>query len=627
VTIIDKQRFYIAEQYIRVSRGLFESILSSKNKMVVISDHEPSDDELYNATKDSSMFTILPALFCLYQGIELLLKGFVCLKSNERLKHKAEKLIEMFFVFYPGATSLGELFIKLIEKPEPFIDEFVSLNKIKNIEQLYTSFRYPENNCKQIDYTPLKYPDDKAFLAQIQNICNDIKQVLLLSVSLFHSLEDKSFKNYTAEFHIDTSAEKTVFSFRKQNRNLSFYIPELPDEEPLTDTLLDGLVKAALIIAKVPMRFMEITVSDIIRLTAEPTDDSSAYAFAEAFIEALEAFYEENEVHITRMFGSFVYLKKTDGQLRAVKATPIPIQYCPLMKQLLTEVGGETAEKLLASAKAGDAASQPETMCRLINEVVIKGGYFDTARPLNSCEANVLFGASETMSSAFKHGLIDAVVIVSNNLGTIITTNESNTQGAVKRMTGLFLTSPSRQIVKTAREAGIIPVFPHTAIIDQREGVRMAIALGYKNIAVSLAWKDNALLGELDSLETNGVTLYKFGLCSTGIDDTTAEAMEKHADLIWSCASKAVRTNIAPNAIAQVGIKIPVHIMTEKGWRLVKNHLEETDSARTGHPVSYDGVICEKGTDKPVILNGDNRFTVLAAKDLLDCTDCPHPCI
>ena len=67
-------------------------------------------------------------------------------------------------------------------------------------------------------------------------------------------------------------------------------------------------------------------------------------------------------------------------------------------------------------------------MCELIDEVVIKGGYFDTSRPLNSCEVNVLFGASETMSSAFEAGLIDAAVIVSNNLGTIITTDQSNTQ-------------------------------------------------------------------------------------------------------------------------------------------------------------------------------------------------------
>lgn len=28
-------------------------------------------------------------------------------------------------------------------------------------------------------------------------------------------------------------------------------------------------------------------------------------------------------------------------------------------------------------------------------------------------------------------------------------------------------------------------------------------------------------------------------------------------------------------AVAQVGIKIPVYIMTEKGWNIVNNHLHE----------------------------------------------------
>ena len=146
------------------------------------------------------------------------------------------------------------------------------------------------------------------------------------------------------------------------------------------------------------------------------------------------------------------------------------------MKKLLEEVGGDNAKKLIECLGKSDLRKQTKEMCNLINEVVIESGYFDTNRPLNSCEANVLFGASETMSSAFKTGLIDAAVIVSNNLGTIITTNEFNTQGAVKRMTGLFHTSPNKTILERAKEAGIIPVFPYTAIIDQLEGVKKAIS-------------------------------------------------------------------------------------------------------------------------------------------------------
>lgn len=336
--------------------------------------------------------------------------------------------------------------------------------------------------------------------------------------------------------------------------------------------------------------------------------------------ECIRDYYSEHEMHITRMFGSYILLGKESGKLKALKATPIPIQYCPLMIKLLKEVGGEVAERLLGTLQIEDQEIQTKMMCHLIDEVVIKGGYFDTSRPLNSCEANVLFGASETMSSAFQDGIIDAAVIVSNNLGTIITTNDSNTQGAVKRMTGLFYTSPSKEIIETAKKSGIIPVYPYTATINQLEGVKKAIRLGYKKIAVSVAANDNILHEALKRLETDGITIYKFGLCSTGIDSKTAKIMGENADVIWTCASKNVKEFVEPNAIAQVGIKIPVHIMTEKGFQIVRSHLMR---------MGFDGSVVRliKGSEKPVFLNEKGKIKVLQKKMLHDCIDCPHPCV
>lgn len=333
-------------------------------------------------------------------------------------------------------------------------------------------------------------------------------------------------------------------------------------------------------------------------------------------------YYSNKGVHITRMFGSYILLKKDNGELKAIKATPIPIKYCPLMINLLKEVCGKTAEKLLNSLKNSDSAKQTKLMCELINQVVIKAGYFDTNRPLNSCEANVLFGASETISSAFKNGMLDAAVIVSNNLGTIITTNESNTQGAVKRMTGLFYTSSSEEIVNEAQKAGIISVFPYTSTIDQIAGVKEAIKRGYKRIAVTLAAQDNELLEQIKDLESTDVTIYKFGLCSTGIDEKTALMMKENADIVWSCASKYVKEYIEPNAIAQIGIKIPVHIMTRKGWELVKNHLQFMSEE-----VHLDDVKLCDGDEKPTFLHLDGEIIKLVKRDVKKCNDCPYPCI
>lgn len=336
--------------------------------------------------------------------------------------------------------------------------------------------------------------------------------------------------------------------------------------------------------------------------------------------QSIRDYYSIRELHITRMFGSYILLQRENEKLRAVRATPIPIQYCPLMVKLLKEVGGEYADTLLETLKTEDEQLQTEMMCNLINEIVIQGGYFDTNRPLNSCEANVLFGASETISSAFKSNLIDAAVIVSNNLGTIITTNDLNTQGAVKRMTGLFYTSPSGKIVNTAVASGIIPVFPYTATIDQVVGVKEAMKRGYKRIAVSVAAGDNYLLKELKELETDGVVLYKFGLCSTGINKETALIMKENADVVWSCASKYVKEMIEPSSIVQVGIKIPVHVMTEKGWEIIKNHLSYMNFEDTNLKTGY-------GEDKPVIFNEKGKMKILTKKEIHNCTDCPHPCV
>lgn len=340
-------------------------------------------------------------------------------------------------------------------------------------------------------------------------------------------------------------------------------------------------------------------------------------------LSILRDFYEENQFHITRMFGSYILLKGNKEELKAIKATPIPIKYCPLMTKLLKEVGGDIAEKILMTLQTEGEKLQTEAMCDLINEVVIKSKYFDTNRPLNSCEANVLFGASETIASAFDNNLVDAAVIVSNNLGTIITTNSNNTQGAVKRMTGLFYTSPSEKLVETAMNENIIPVFPYTAEIDQIAGIKKAIELGYKKIAVSVAAKDNYLLKQIKQIEKeNNVLIYKFGLCSTGIDEKTAIIMKDNADVIWSCASKQIKNYVEPHAIAQVGIKIPVHIMTSQGWQIVKNHL-----VKMNPELGNQSIDLVEGENKPVLLNNDNSIKVLKKKNVYNCQDCPRPCI
>lgn len=444
----------------------------------------------------------------------------------------------------------------------------------------------------------------------------------LYRIDRFHH----KYGEYTTDTFYDDEDRVEKYTFHLNNPHVEKYFDITKEEaKSLNNWQSEGLVEYLKQNIKTPHLDDKFTIYDI-RIkdgNLEVYTNKYNHKFIRNLNDSVREYLSAREMHITRMFGSYIIIRRENGELKAVKATPIPIKYCPLMIKLLKEVGGEVAEKLIASLSDTNEEEQTKMMCELINEVVIKGGYFDTNRPLNSCEANVTFGASETIFSAFSNNLIDAAVIVSNNLGTIITTNAPGTQGAVKRMTGLFYTSPNKDIVATAEKEGIIPVFPYSAKIDQLAGVKEAIKKGYKRIAVSVAAEDNHLHKELKKLEmVNNVTIYKFGLCSTGITEDTAKIMQEYADVVWSCASKQVRDYIDPASIFQVGVKIPVYVMTEKGYEIIKNHLSLMNNTS-----SLDEIELTKGEEMPVALNNSEGIKLLKRKELHKCSDCPHPCI
>lgn len=187
---IEKDRFYISEQYIQASKNMIDGMLKTKNSLVIISDHRISNEELVDSLKYSSGSIILPALFCLYQGIELLLKGFVMHKAHKKSCHKTEELCNDFSEFYKDEEELTSLLRKLIFSPEPFIKQYMDVNNLDSIELFYNSLRYPDSKGSGLtDYFILKYPNHEDFLQQLNNIKNDINQLLPLSVKLFRALD------------------------------------------------------------------------------------------------------------------------------------------------------------------------------------------------------------------------------------------------------------------------------------------------------------------------------------------------------------------------------------------------------------------------------------------------------
>ncbi|MBU1975689.1 MAG: DUF2099 family protein [Nanoarchaeota archaeon] len=268
------------------------------------------------------------------------------------------------------------------------------------------------------------------------------------------------------------------------------------------------------------------------------------------------------EIHITRRAGSYILILDQ----KAIYATESLIEYCPLAKALFTRHDYED-----------DTGLQDRILRELNEQAIGEFKMFGPNRRLQECEAKVPFGSSEIMMNAMEQGYFEVGIQVCDGVGTVITTSPQSSQGVGAVMTGTFFTTPIRDLVRRCYEEGVYPVCPETADIDQVEGVRSAILLGHNKIAVTTAAEANRDLGKISELEMEGIEIYKFALCSTGIEKETAEVMAEHADLAWTCASKHAREVIAPSALIQVGLKIPAYVMTQRGWELVKSRLLAID--------------------------------------------------
>ena len=252
---------------------------------------------------------------------------------------------------------------------------------------------------------------------------------------------------------------------------------------------------------------------------------------------------------------------------KAVYSIDPLIEYCPLASDIFTR------------DKCGKCLPLKERILEEVNEQAI-GEYkmFSPERHLKECESAVLFGSSEMTMDAMKKGLVDCSVQVCDGIGTVIARSPEAVQGIGAVMTGTFYTSPIRKLIEKCYEKDIFPVFPETADIDQKRGVNFAVRLGHKNIVVTTAAYDNIKLPEISRLEEkNNLNIIRLALCATGIDEYTAEVMRDYSDISWTCASRYARDIISKKALLQIGLKIPVYVMTKRGLEFVKPRLLNID--------------------------------------------------
>ncbi len=190
-------------------------------------------------------------------------------------------------------------------------------------------------------------------------------------------------------------------------------------------------------------------------------------------------------------------------------------------------------------------------------------------------EVFVGFGASEVMMTGLRRDLLDTTVTVCEGAGTIISNNPTLVQGMGARMSGLVETEPIDGIINGISEMGGVILEPSSAIIDPVAGVKKAVQLGYKRIAVSAVDQDTAKkLRELEAELDLELTI--IGAHTTGLSREDALELINYVDIITGCASKAIRDIIKP--LAQVGTAVPLFAVTQKGKELLLERAKEVES-------------------------------------------------
>lgn len=187
----------------------------------------------------------------------------------------------------------------------------------------------------------------------------------------------------------------------------------------------------------------------------------------------------------------------------------------------------------------------------------------------------VAFGTSEIISWGIEKEFFDCAVIVCDGAGTVVAKSPKLVQGIGAVMNGLLKTYPIPEVVDGIEKLGGIVLDRSSAVIDQAEGVRKAIELGCKSIAVSVIGLRCWEISEIRRIESRyGADVTVFSTCNTLAKASCITHIEK-ADYVCTSANHMIREALAKKALIQLGVTIPVYILTNKMKNLVLEYMKE----------------------------------------------------
>lgn len=145
-------------QFLQLAQASSSELVGSGNPRSLVSDHEASDDELEEAYRWADHSIGIAVLFNLLHGIELILKGFICVYEKPVATHGLSPLFERFCELYPDEPLADVLRPVLLNPPSGSpLARFLAQNEI-SIDEWYQALKYPASNKgQQYDHLDLKY--------------------------------------------------------------------------------------------------------------------------------------------------------------------------------------------------------------------------------------------------------------------------------------------------------------------------------------------------------------------------------------------------------------------------------------------------------------------------------------
>jgi putative methanogenesis marker protein 8 len=236
----------------------------------------------------------------------------------------------------------------------------------------------------------------------------------------------------------------------------------------------------------------------------------------------------------------------------AVENEPL-IKYCPLHEMML-----------------GTKYHTKETIKKhMENKIKTVTRLCSPNRILVSKIDGVGYGASETFSTAMRHGLIDAVVEPCDGAGTVISTNPDVVQGIGIAMNALISTTPIPEVINKLNELGAVVLDPENTTIDQITGLEKAFQLGYKKVGVTIPAHSAKSIIKIRELEKKyGAKAIVGGMHTTGITEDLVPYILQ-LDFSQSCSSRVMREIVEKQARKVYGKTIPVLAFSEMGQKIL----------------------------------------------------------